>query len=148
MSKPKTEEKIEIGIGMIVQVTNPIDGKDDPWNHAVGHVQKRIWKSEMTEKLWGVFFTRSDQGELFWFWAKELSVVSELGTVESIDEGDLLGKAIDAMAHEIVAQAIEDLDDEYPGISKYTVIGSIAGGQTVIDCLEERMIEIIDGIDR
>ena len=149
MSKKKTEEKIVIGIGMIVQVTEPIEGGEDEWNHAVGHVKELILKRGMAEELWGIHFPKHMGREgLYWYWARELSVVATLGTVDSIDSGDLLGTAIDAMAHEIVAQAIVDLADEYPGVSKYTVIGSIAGGQSVIDCLEEQMIEIIDGIDR
>jgi hypothetical protein len=149
MSKKKTEEKQGIGIDMIVQVTDPIAGEEDGWNQGIGHVKEQILKRGMAEELWGIHFPRhKDRQGLYWYWAKELTVIAKLGTVEDIDSGDLLGKAIDSMAHEIVAQAIDDLADEYPGISKYTIIGSISGGQRVIDCLEEQMIEIIDGIDR
>jgi len=148
MSK-ETYVPVLITIGMIVQVNNPIAGEDDPWNNAIGHVEKLIFKPEMTEELWGIRFPRhKDPFEIYWYWAKEMSVVATVGTVESIDPGDELAKAIDSMAHEIVALAIDDLADEYPGISKYTIVESVAGGQRVIDCLEEKMVEIIDGIDR
>lgn len=151
MTKKKEEqyEATLVGIGMIVQVTNPIAGEDDVWNRAIGHVKQKIFKPEMTEELWGISFPRhKDPFEIYWYWAKELSVVATVGAVKSIDPGDELAKAIDSMAHEIVALAIDDLADEYPGISKYTIVESVAGGQRVIDCLEEKMVEIIDGIDR
>lgn len=149
MSKKKTEEKQEIGVGMIVQVTNPIAGQEDEWNRGIGHVRQQILKRGMAEELWGIRFPRhKDPFEIYWYWAKELSVIAKLGTVEDIDSGEALSRAIDSMAHEIVALAIDDLADEYPGISKYTIIGSKAGGQRVIDCLEDQMVEIVDGIDR
>jgi len=138
-----------LGVGMIIQVTDPIAGEEDVWNRAIGHVKECIFKPEMTDKLWGILFPRhKDQTDLNWYWGKELSVIATLGTVGSIDSGEILSKAIDGMAHEIIALGIEELADEYPGISKYTIIGSIAGGQRIIDCLEEKMVEIVDAIDR
>ena len=141
----KETETPEVGIGMIVQVTKPIEDDDDK-RKRIGEVADFIKKPGMRRPLWGIDFT-ADEG-LHWYWGSELTVVAALGRVDDVDAGEALSRAVDNMAHEIIGLAIDDLNDAHPGISKHTIIGSKAGGQRLIDLLEETFTDWHENLDR
>lgn len=142
MTKKKTEEMVEIKIGMLVKITKPVSGNDAN-EQSLGLVSDVIHKIGMSEPLWGLEIRDSDG--LHWYWKREFTLIAELGLLEEIDEDieNMVKNAIDAHISDLVMVIVDDLQDRHPGISTFTRLKQ-HGMETVDSVLQNFIIQMLD----
>ncbi len=135
---------IDLEIGMVVKVAFA-DDEEDPYKNKVGELTHIISKKGMVEPLYGVMFgwpIRANDNLPHFYHARELKIIAELGEIDDLEIDEPLRAAVDNLTHEIVAMAIEDLADEYPGLGSQTRVKSRS--KTLDTLMQERLMDWLE----